>query len=166
MGAPTVQWTFDSTLDSWTSTSDTGVQTALSWTGSLGQPTPGAVHFEVTPRTSDGGATSDGGSTSGAWVENDAPPANLAGRTIAGWAYLESGPSPQLKVFAQTGPQYIWADNGTVHLAPQTWTCVSLPLSSPSFSQPDFDPTNVIRLGFEMLATEPFHIDFDSVTVY
>ncbi|MCL2449198.1 MAG: hypothetical protein FWD17_09645, partial [Polyangiaceae bacterium] len=72
----------------------------------------------------------------------------------------------ELKVFAQTGPQYIWADNGINVLSPHTWTCVSLPLASPSYDQANFDPTNVIRIGFEMLAAAPFKIAFDTVVVY
>jgi len=43
---------------------------------------------------------------------------------------------------------------------------VSLPISTPSFNQADYDPTDVIRIGFEMLATLPFRLDLDTVVVY
>ena len=158
--SPIDEWTFDSNVQSWVASTDTGVQASLTWTDATGQPTAGALEFDVTPRAS------DSGSTSGAWAEYEMPLGNLSGRTLAAWARLESGTSPQLKVFAQSGSQYIWADNGTIYLEPQTWTCVSLPISSPSFMQSDFDPTDVIRIGFETLGTAPFQIAFDTVVLY
>jgi hypothetical protein len=157
---PIDEWTFDSEVQPWTFAIDTGVQATLTWTGTAGNPTLGAVEFDVTPRPS------DGGSTSGAWIEYDTALGNLTGRTVAAWVRLVDGTSPQFKVYAQSGSQYIWEDNGTVTLAPQTWTCVSLPVSSPSFNQADYDPTDVIRIGFEMLATSPFRLDLDTVVVY
>jgi hypothetical protein len=158
--APIEQWTFDSTLEGWTDTFDTGVQASLVWTGSTGQPAPGAIDFNVTP------GPSDAGKASGAWIRYDMPLGDLAGRTVAAWVWLAGGPSPHLKVFAQTGSQYVWADNGTVDLAPRTWTCVSLPVSSPSYDQASFDPTDVVRIGFETLSTEPFELVVDGVIVY
>jgi hypothetical protein len=157
---PVETWTFDSTSESWGYALDNGVQASLTWNGSVGEPAAGSIEFDVTPRAS------DGGSTSGAWVEYDMPLGNLAGRTVAAWVRLGAGTSPGLKVFAQSGTQYVWADNGTVFLSPQTWTCVSLPLASPSYDQADFDPTAVVRIGFEMLATAPFQIEFDTIVVY
>ena len=157
---PIDEWTFDSEVAPWTFAFDTGVQATLTWTGTVGQPALGAIEFDVTPRPS------DGGSTSGAWIEYDTALGNLTGRTVAAWVRLVDGTSPQFKVYAQSGSQYIWEDNGTVTLAPQTWTCVSLPVSSPSFNQADYDPTDVIRIGFEMLATLPFRLDLDTVVVY
>jgi hypothetical protein len=154
------QWTFDTTAQGWSYTFDTGVRTTLSWTGLLGQPSAGALAFDVTPRAIDAGGTS------GAWLQYDTPLGDLTGRIVSAWAWLDSGTSPHLKVFAQTGSQYVWADNGTVTLAPHVWTCVSLPISSPSYDQAAFDPTDVVRIGFEMIGTEAFDVVVDTVTVY
>jgi hypothetical protein len=86
--------------------------------------------------------------------------------TMSAWVKLTSGPSPQLKVFAQTGSQYAWSDNGTIFLSAGVWTCVSLPFSSPSYQQATYDPTQVIRIGFEMLATSSFQLYVDTVSIY
>jgi hypothetical protein len=166
------EWTFDTDAGtgSWGFAFDTGVQVSLTWDSTVGYPSAGALAFDVTPRPNDAGSDDggDGGpTTSGAWLENAMSNGSLSGRTFAAWVRLESGPSPQFKTFAQSGSQYIWADNGTIDLEPQTWTCVSLPFSSPSYNQGgDFDPTDVIRMGFQMIATEPFRIDFDTIVVY
>jgi hypothetical protein len=156
----TAQWTFDATVQGWTFTLDTGVQASLAWTGDAGDPAPGALALAATPRPG------DAGTATGAWLQYDTPLGDLTSRTVSAWVWLDSGTSPHLKVYAQTGPEYVWADNGTVELAPHLWTCVSLPVSSPSYDQAAFDPTDVVRIGFEMLGTEPFRVLVDTVTVY
>jgi hypothetical protein len=158
--SPAQEWPFDSDVAGWTLTMDTGVVGALSWTGSAGNPSPGALEVEVTSSAPDAAAD-------GAWAEYDTPLGNLSGRTVAAWVWLDSGPSPHLKLFVQTGLQYTWADNGTVDLPSHVWTCVSMPVSSPSYTNgPNYDPTSVVRLGFEMLASSPFRIYVDTVRYY
>lgn len=158
VATPTQEWTFDSDVQGWTLATDTGVIGTRSWTGSLGNPSSGALEVAVTSSASDAAAD-------GAWAEYDATPlGNLSGRTVSAWVWLDSGPSPHLKLFVQTGSQYTWADNGTIDLAQRVWTCVSMPVSSPSYTNgPNYDPTNVVRLGFEMLASSPFRIYIDTV---
>ncbi len=80
--------------------------------------------------------------------------------------WLESGTSPQVKLFVQTGTTYAWADAGTVVLAPRAWTCLSLDLSAPQYNQPNYDPTKVITLGFETQAIDPFRLFVDDVRYY
>ena len=126
----------------------------------MGDPAPGALQADVTPSSSDASLT-------GAWVRFVmASPADFTGRTISAWAWLDSGQSPHLKTFVQTGAMYEWADNGTIFLGTHQWTCLALPVSSPAYSQPAYDPTKVVALGFEMLGTEPFRIFIDSVRYY
>jgi hypothetical protein len=155
------EWTFDSTVEGWIAFSDTGGQATLGWNGSLGDPSPGALEVDVTPKPNDAGVIS------GAEVAYDMPsPTDLSLRTIAAWVRLESGAPPHLKTMVQTGAQYAWADNGTTYLTLGAWTCVSLDVSTPSYSQPQYDPTQVIRLGFEMLGTTPFVLAIDDVHYY
>lgn len=153
------EWTFDASVESWTVAVDPGVLGNVSWTAATGEPSPGALELEVTP------SPADGGSAGGAWLQVNGSYGDLTGRTVTAWIWLDSGEGPQLKVFAQSGPQYGWEDDGTIHLLPRTWTCVSLPVSTPSYEQAWFDPTDVIRIGFEMLSDAPFRVMVDSVHV-
>jgi hypothetical protein len=154
------EWTFDASVSNWTISAQSGVQATLAWTGAVGEPSPGSLDVEITPRTS------DAGTTSGAWPQYGMTLGNLSGRTVSAWVWLESGPSPQVKLFVQTGTEWVWADNGTVHLSPNVWTCVSLPVSSPSYSGENYDPTDVIRLGFELLGVDSFRVYIDTVRIY
>jgi hypothetical protein len=156
------QWTFDTGIEGWILLTDPGVAATLAWTASTGYPTAGAAQIDVSPTP-----TTDAAALSGAWlVLEETPSANLAGRILSAWVWLDSGPSPHLKVFVQTGTEYSWADGGTVFLTPHTWTCVSLDVSMPAYNQADYDPTQVIRLGFELLGTAPFGLYVGTVQYY
>jgi hypothetical protein len=158
-GAPLREWTFDTDSEGWVFLMNPGVSGGVSWTGAAGDPSPGTLDVDVTS------VPPDAGTANGGWVEFQATPlGNLSGRVLSAWVWLEAGPTPNLKIFVQTGSQFVWADNGTVHLQPHVWTCVSLAVSSPAYTNgPDYDPQNVVRLGFEMLSPEPFHVYVDSV---
>lgn len=153
-------WTFDSNVEDWALSLDTGVDAGLAWTGDAGYPSLGAVAAHITPQEN------EGGTLNGGWLDYPHSFGDLTGRTVSAWVWLESGTSPNLKVFAQTGTQYRWADNGTVHLHLRTWTCVSLPISVASYTEPNYDPTNVIDIGFELLGTAPFEVYVDTVRIY
>jgi hypothetical protein len=158
---PAREWTFDSSVQGWSVETDTGVPATLTWTGAAGDPSPGALQADIAP------AATDSGTVTGAWVSFvPESPLDLSGRTITAWVWLDSGDSPNLKTFVQTGDQYNWADNGTVHLFAHEWTCVAMPVSAPSYRQPNYDPTRAIKLGFEMLGLSPFRLLIDSVRYY
>ncbi|MDP8999505.1 MAG: hypothetical protein M3O46_05280 [Myxococcota bacterium] len=154
---PVRQWTFDSNAQGWLLSMNAGVQGSLTWTGTIGMPAPGALQIDVNP----------GRASLGAWARYVAMPVgDLSGRTISAWLWLESGPTPRVKLYVQTGTQYTWADNGTISLALRAWTCVSVAVSAPSYTNgPNYDPTNVVRLGFELLSNSasPFRIYVDTV---
>jgi hypothetical protein len=156
----TIQWTFDSAIEGWILSLDTGVDASLEWIGTTGDPSPGALQVEITPYAGEGGAINGG------WLQYNTALGDLAGRIVSAWVYLDSGTSPALKVFVQTGTQYEWADNGTVTLAPRAWTCVSLPISTPAYNQPNYDPTAVIRVGLQLLGSAPFQLYVDTVRIY
>jgi hypothetical protein len=156
---PVREWMFDAGAEGWTLTIGNGVDAGLTWTSTTGDPSPGALEVDFTPPVTDAGTEST------IWVHwvQDTNPVDLTGRTVAAWVWLDTPTSPRFLTFVQTQTEYAWADEGVVTLTPRTWTCVSLPLAMPAFSQPAYDPTHVIRIGFEMLGTSPFRIYIDSV---
>ncbi|MDP9036927.1 MAG: hypothetical protein M3O50_19180 [Myxococcota bacterium] len=159
--APVRQWTFDADMQGWTLFTATGVQGSLLWNGTVGMPTRGALQLDVTPDVTTGFGLVHARYLTSALGD-------LSGRTISAWLWVETG-APRLKLYVLTGPQYIWADNGEVPVAPRTWTCVSMPVSSPLYkNRPTYDPTNVVRLGFEMLSTSstPSRVYIDTVRYY
>lgn len=157
---PVRQWTFDSNVQGWQLSTNLGVQGTLAWTATSGMPAPGALQIDISP-----GRIGQGG-----WARYLATPlVDLTGRTISAWLWLESGPPPRVKLYVQTGTQYTWADNGAISLTPHAWTCVSMAVSAPAYTNgPNYDPTSVVRLGFEILSssTSPFRIYVDSVRYY
>lgn len=154
------EWDFDSTAEAWSLETDTGVQATLVWSGATGDPNAGALQVDVTP------ASSDASALTGAWVRFAMSATDLTNRTISAWVWLDSGESPHLKTFVQTGTQYKWADYGTVFVTAHQWTCLTLPVSTPAYNQPDYDPTHAVSLGFEMLGSEPFRVFVDTVRYY
>lgn len=158
-GTPVLSWTFDTTEDSWVLSSE-GADVTTSWSGATGDPTPGALEVNFTGLSPDAGGP---GATT--WVHAEIPTTNLTGRTVSAWVRLNSGPSPQFLSFVQTETAYAWADNGELRLPLGSWTCVSLPISSPVDAYSQYDPTQVVRIGFEMIATAPFQLLIDTVRV-
>lgn len=155
--APAQEWTFDTGIEGWILSNNTGVVASLTWSGTVGDPTPGALEVDFTP------APPDAGAGSGVWIHEEMTAGDLTGKTISAWVWLDSGPSPQFYTFVQSQDEYAWADNFAGPLPTHEWICVSLAVSTPSFSQPAYDPTHVIRIGFEMIGTAPFRIYVDTV---
>jgi hypothetical protein len=71
----------------------------------------------------------------------------------------------ELFTFVQTQTDGAWGDNRLVSLPLHTWTCVSLPVSTPVFNQPSCDPTHVVHVGLEMESNEPFRVYVDTMSV-
>jgi hypothetical protein len=162
MGTQTVirQWTFDSDTQGWTLELNTGVQGGLTWNDTMGDPSPGSLQVDITPNVA------DAGKVNGGWTGYADSFGDLSGRTLAAWVWLDQGVSPNLKLFVQTGSQWVWADNGVVILPSRKWTCVSLAVSAPSYNGPGYDPTSVVRIGFELLGPSPFRVFIDTVRYY
>jgi hypothetical protein len=158
--APVQAWTFDTSIEGWILSEDTGVGAQLAWTSSTGYPTAGALEVDFTPPPADSG---DGNVM---WIHEEMTAGDLTGRTVSAWVWLDSGPSPEFMVFDQTQTDYAWADNGVLTLPSKTWTCVTIPISTPAFSQPMYDTTHVIRIGFQMQGTAPFRMYVDTVRYY
>ncbi len=156
---PAMQWTFDTTIESWISTPSADASAPLTWTGSTGDPTQGALEIVYTPPS-----PADSGTKNGVWLDIDIDASDLSNRAVSAQVWLDEG-SLQLLTFVQTQTDYAWGDNGTTSLPTRMWTCVSLPVSTPNFSQPNYDPTHVIRIGLEMLSDAPFRVYVDTVSV-
>ncbi|MBV9947797.1 MAG: hypothetical protein JOZ69_13160 [Myxococcales bacterium] len=150
--APVRGWSFDTSTEGWSLLSDPRSRGTVVWTGTAGNPTRGALQVDVTP-----------GAGQGAWLRYTTPLGDLTSRVVSAWVWLDLGPSPRFKVFVQTGMQFAWADGGPMFLPPRTWTCVSLSLDAPAYSQASYDPSAVVVLGFEMLGTVPFRLFVDGV---
>jgi hypothetical protein len=156
---PVTQWTFDTSIESWISTPSADASAPLTWTGSTGDPTKGALELVYTPPS-----PPDSGTENGVWLDVDIDASDLSKRTVSARVWLDEG-SLQLLTFVQTQTDYAWGDDGVISLPTRKWTCVSLPVSTPVFSQPDYDPTQVIRIGLEMLSDTPFRVYVDTVSV-
>jgi hypothetical protein len=159
-GAAVVGWTFDTNADvtKWMLAFDPGAQVTMSWSGLMGNPSPGALEVNLAAVAPDAGGLH-------VWVHgNVVPAANLTGRTVSALVWLESGPSPEFYSFVQTTVGgYSWGDNGKVELTPGVWNCVTIPVSSPATRLLGYDPAQVIRIGYMMVATTPFRLLIDSV---
>jgi hypothetical protein len=154
---PLQEWTFDTTIQGWVMDLSPGVTATLTWTGSTGDPTSGALEVDFTPGPADAAAGNV------VWLHEDMPASDLTDRSLSAWVWLDSGPSPQFLTYAQTGPDYEWADDGEHTVPSQTWTCLSLPVSKPAFNQPGYDTTQVVRIGLEMISYSPFRVFVDTV---
>jgi hypothetical protein len=156
--AAVTQWTFDTTIEGWTLL-DGSVGATLAW-ADAGDPSPGALEVDGTATEVDAATT-----TPAYVVLNESPSVDLSGRTVSAWLWLDSGSSPSIKLFVQTGSLYVWADGGSVALVPRMWTCISLNVSVPAYSSQDgvYDPTSVVRIGFELDQSAPYRLYVDSV---
>jgi hypothetical protein len=154
-------WNFDTTTEGWVAPAGSGAQTTLVWTGAIGNPNPGSLAADISALD---------GSNHSTLVQYSGSPAlgNLSGRTISAWVMVESSTTQDAKLFVQT-TSFAWADNGTIHLAPHVWTCMSLSVSGPSYNtlSPPYDPTMGLRIGIELgVGASPFRLYVDSVRYY
>jgi hypothetical protein len=150
------QWTFDATTEGWAVLDGTG--TTVTWVNA--GPTPGALEVDGLP------VIGDAASSQSHIGVDELPGVDLSGRTLSALLWLDSGTSPTIKLFVQTGPLYTWADGGSIVLPLRTWTCASLNVSAPSYTSQNgvYDPTDVVRIGFELDETAPYRLYIDSVS--
>ena len=154
--APVIEWTFDTSNDGWMITSSQDARATTSWTGAIGNPAPGALELDV------GDAAPDANGLSVVWVYKEISAVDLTGGTVSAWVLLDRGPSPQLLSFVQTAPAEAWGDNGEIQIPQGIWTCLSIAVSSPVTTQGQYEPAQVIKIGFEMIGA-PFRLLIDSV---
>jgi hypothetical protein len=141
-------WSFDSTVESWAYWPNLGAGT-LSWTGATGNPAAGSLAADVT----------NGDGVLG-WIVMDSAAPNLSGHTGSVWLYLDSG-NVGIKMYAQAGSTYKWADGGFVTLTPKTWTCVTINFSTPVYNDAGYSPASVVRFGIELSGIGPLRIYAD-----
>lgn len=153
--APVLEWTFDRSNDGWMMSSQ-GAKVTLSWTGATGNPAPGALEVDADD------PVPDADEPSVAWVYREISAVDLTHGTVSAWVFVDRGSSPRFLSFVQTAPAEAWGDNGEVRVPEGVWTCLSIAVSSPATTQGQYEPEQVIKVGFEMIGA-PFRVLIDSV---
>ena len=133
---PTASWAFAGDLQGWQLEVDPGASGDLSWTGTAGDPAPGALELDATVND-----------PSNARIYLEPSNGDLTGKVIYARVFLETGAGAFAKAYVQTGGSYAWADGNEVALDAQQWQCVSLDLRDPDVRTPAFDPSVVQRIG-------------------
>jgi hypothetical protein len=144
-GTPTQVWSFDTGLQGW-ELSGSG---SMVWTGAVGDPGLGAVEVDWS-----------GSTTHPRLVQSLG---NLSGHIITAEIWVDVDANVTAKLFAQTGAKLSWGDGGVVTPTPGQWTCMALDMNNPAFSKPQFDPTNVQIIGFELSGSGNDRVYFDEI---
>lgn len=139
------RWSFDTNVEGWIFTMSTGGG-VLGWNGTVGSPAGGAPLGAVEADIAETGLFLG-------WVELDAAFGDLSQKVLSGWVFVDGNETVTAKMFVHTNgvqTSEYWADGGSVLLAPRTWTCVSISMSSPGAHGALFDPTQVTRFGVQL----------------
>lgn len=139
-------WGFDMDDESWGFDYDraSGAIGEMTWTGARGEPRPGALEIELS-----GAATS----ARLAWIRPPAPLGDLAAAKVISARVWIDQPGLLAKAYINNGGAGVgWTDGGAIQLDPGRWTCVTLDLMNPSYSDPDrpLDAANVYELGLQL----------------
>lgn len=146
----TPRWSFDADTQGWR-LANPSVAT-LDWSDAHGMPSPGAL-----------------------LVQGDSPPdddlfvyvpiafRDLSGTIITLNVLLESSGDIAVKLFAQSGDSYLWADGGIVRVAAGEWTCLAFDLEAPVYRTTGFDPTRVRRVGIGINGVD-FRVVLDTLS--
>ncbi len=139
-GAPSLaQWWFTSDLESWVFSSSAPVPYSLDWVATGGTPAAtGLVQLNVTP----------GDELS--LINLPMSETDYSGRVLSARVYIVAGTNVGFKLYAQSGPTFAWADGGRVYPPAGQWLCLSFELSTPSFANAAFDPTEIIEVGVDV----------------
>ena len=90
------------------------------------------------------------------------PLTDMEDRVVTAHVLVVSGSDLTAKLYVQT-TDYAWADSGNVPLEIGVWTCLSLDLANPAYSNEGYDPTNVIALGVRVRGLGDVTVLFDDV---
>jgi hypothetical protein len=145
-GSPTMTWSFDADMQSW----ELSGPGTMVWTAAAGDPSAGALQLDW----------NSGSTTQPRLVQ---ALGDLSGRIATARVWLDSGTGVWVKLFVQTTSKLSWGDGGTVDLSPGQWTCLALDMSNPSFSKPQYDPTDVQVIGFQLQAGGQSRVYIDTV---
>jgi len=150
---PTAVWSLASDREGWQIEADPGASGTLSWSGSTGDPAPGALEIDATVANE----------LNNVRVYLDQSPSNFTGKVLYAHVFLESGSGVSAKVFAQTGAS-AWGDGHDVYLDTQQRYCVSFDPRDTAVLTADFDPTAVRRIGVFFFGNASARLYVDQVS--
>jgi hypothetical protein len=138
-------WGFDTDDEGWSFDYDraSGAIGEMAWTDTVGTPRAGALDIQFTGTVM---------SERLAWIRPPAPIGDVAAKTISARIWTDRA-GLLAKAFINNGNGGAgWTDGGAVQLDPQRWTCVTLDVGNPSYTDPDrpLDAGNVYELGLQI----------------
>jgi hypothetical protein len=124
-------------------TPDGGTVPALTWDGTVGDPTPGSLKIV---------AEFTGYNQKIDTSVNIAPLANLTGKVIHAKVRLDSGtlPASYVQVHASSGTSYVYANSAGTAATSGNFIDVSLDLTAAHTANANFDPTQIIQVGVQI----------------
>jgi hypothetical protein len=139
-------WGFDTDDESWSFDYDreSGAIGEMAWTGERGDPRPGALEIDL---------TGTGTSEHLAWLRPPMPLGDLAPTSVISARVWIDQPGIFAKAYVNNGGAGVgWTDGGAIQLAPGRWTCVTLDLVNPSYTDPGqpLDTAHVYELGLQL----------------
>jgi hypothetical protein len=114
-----------------------GANSSVTWTGTVGNPSPGALEFDV-----------PSGSSAELYSANLT--GNLSGRRMLLNVYVVSGTNVRMRLFVETANPARRGYGTYVSSPLASWDCASLDLQAPATSDTGFDPSNVSGAGLEV----------------
>ncbi len=146
----TPNWSFDASLEGWQYAG--GQAASLSWSSDEGASAPGAVLLDGTTVVS-----------ADVFVFVPTEAQDLSGTLLTARVLVEAEAEVSVKLFAQSGTNYAWADGGVVVVAPGEWACLALDLDEPAFAVNAFDVSRARRLGMEVTGSR-YRLYLDDVS--
>ncbi len=138
----------------------------LEFNADEGNPSPGCLAL----------TTTYGGALNKVMVGFNFPenaPLNLTGKLITAKVSLlspvsnddENNPSGA-KMYIKTTTDYVWGDGGHVNLVPEAgWTTITLDANSPKYTDPGYDPTEVLEIGIEFAGSGTEATEYREATI-
>ena len=148
--AASIRWSFSDSLDGWQISSSQA--TSLDWVEAVGAEATGAMR-----------ATATATEVAEAFVFVATDTQDLSTRVVTVRLLLETDARVSVKLFAQSGVDYAWADGGGVSVAPGQWVCIALALDQPAFAVNGFDASRVRRIGVAILGTQ-YRVYLDDIS--
>ncbi len=138
-------WGFDADDEGWSFDYDnaSGAIGDMTWTRAVGTPREGAlqIQFMGTARTE-----------RLAWIRPPSPIGDVTAKTISARIWSERAGLLAKPYIHNGNGSAGWTDGGAFQLDPQRWTCVTLDVENPSYTDPVrvLDAGHVYELGFQI----------------
>lgn len=145
---PSPSWPFSAGLQDWQISSEQGV--SLNWVETVGASAPGAMLVVGTATEARDAFT---------FVPTAVQ--DLTGVLLTAWVSVDGTDTDvSVKLFAQSGSNYAWADGGVVLVPRGAWVCLAFSLDEPAFAVTGFDAKRVQRVGLAIRGFQyRFYVD-------